>query len=222
MTNFKLFLLASAALVASSIFGSADARLPVCTSQETAADTCWKSCLLGGNCDVPDPDVDKTCAEENAILDEAEACCSQCSNEVEAIRACRCPSSEGGGNAETDTTVINEGSPQASAPLPLCTSQETAAASCWKDNKSCLLDDNCDVPDPDVDKTCAEENTMLDEAKACCSGCSDAVEAIRACRCPSESEAVTVESQDGTSSAMQAGAASFLSFAIMAGAWVAI
>ena len=177
-----------AALAVVQLAGVA-ALLPLCADQFTAATSCWATnkCLLQEDCDVPDPDPDKSCSEENGMLNEAAACCSDCTATVEAIRQCRGCSSADDDAANSDTGVTDNDEEDAeddpSALLKLCSDQLSAVTTCYAANKCAAVPD-CDAYDPDVDKTCVEEAGITDEFQSCCSACAGAAQAVLSCRCP--------------------------------------
>ena len=171
---------------------SVAALLPLCADQFTAATSCWagSKCLLQEDCDVPDPDPDKSCSEENEMLDEAAACCSDCTATVEAIRQCRgCSSAEDDANSDTgitDNDAEEDAEDEEDDPSTLlkpCSDQLSAVTTCYAANK-CTAVPECDAYDPDVDKTCAEEADITDDFQSCCSACAGAAQAVLSCRCP--------------------------------------
>ena len=179
------------------------ALLPLCADQFTAATSCWASsrCLgLQEDCDVPDPDPDKSCSEENKMLDEAATCCADCTATVEAIRQCRgCSSAEDdAANSDTGITDIDQEDAEddPSTLLKLCSDQLSAVTTCYAANKCAAVPD-CDAYDPDVDKTCVEAAGITDEFQSCCSACAGAAQAVRSCRCPED--VPTTNSVDDTS-----------------------
>ncbi len=127
------------------------------------------------------------------MLDEAAACCPDCTATVEAIRQCRgCSSAEddatsdtGTDNGSSNTEIVgeddNEDDP--SKPLKPCSDQLSAVTTCYAANK-CEADPKCDAYDPDVDKTCVEEADITDDFQSCCSACADEAQAVLSCRCP--------------------------------------
>ena len=167
------------------------ALLPLCADQFTAATSCWATnkCLLQEDCDVPDPDPDKSCSEENEMLDEAAACCSDCTATVEAIRQCRGCSSAEDDAANSDAGITDNDEEDAeddpSALLKLCSDQLSAVTTCYAANKCAAVPD-CDAYDPDVDKTCVEEAGITDEFQSCCSACAGVAQAVLSCRCPED------------------------------------
>ena len=179
------------------------ALLPLCADQFTAATSCWASsrCLgLQEDCDVPDPDPDKSCSEENKMLDEAATCCADCTATVEAIRQCRGCSSAEDDAANSDTGVTDNDEEDAeddpSTLLKPCSDQLSAVTTCYAANKCAAVPD-CDAYDPDVDKTCVEEAGITDEFQSCCSACAGAAQAVLSCRCPED--VPTTNSVDDTS-----------------------
>lgn len=172
------------------------ALLKACGSEETEATTCWatKLCAVGGECDIPDPDLDKTCTEENNILDEAASCCPSCKEQVEAIRSCRCPSTPTGSEesapsptppTDGETTANRDKEDDPTNPLPLCSDEMSAVDTCYAENIG-VCDNNCDAYDQDVDKTCTEEGGILSTFVSCCDVCSSQAVAVYDCRCGSE------------------------------------
>lgn len=141
-------------------------------------------------------DMDKTCAEEQEILDEAVACCPQCNQEVKAIRSCRCPSSESGPPPAPETTNPPAPTPPVPSPptagggdneddptsqLPLCKDELSVVDNCYATNiDQC---DNCDAYDSDTDKTCSEEEGVLNDFVSCCGVCSSQGVDVYDCRC---------------------------------------
>ena len=200
------------------------ALLPLCADQFAAADTCWATelCVVGGECDIPDQDPDKTCAEENETLDESEACCPACAAEVEAIRACRgCGGSGPSPNpptpnmapAPTPTDQMDD----PAEPLEPCADEIATADTCWSDNQ-CELVTDCDAVDPDTDKTCAEETQMIAEFQACCAACYAEAEEVLICRCPgSSSSGQVVESAAPPSGGGKKSAAVAVAAGVVAG-----
>ena len=141
-------------------------------------------------------DLDKTCSEENEILNEAAACCPSCSDQVEAIRLCRCPSSE---EQETNpspspppTTESSENNQEdntdnqddPTSQLPLCEDELSAVDTCYATNIG-ECDNNCDAYDSDTDKTCSEEEGVRNNFVNCCDVCSTEAVEVYECRCGS-------------------------------------
>lgn len=178
-------------LVALAVVHGVAALLPLCADQFTAATSCWATnkCLLQEDCDVPDPDPDKSCSEENEMLNEAAACCSDCTATVEAIRQCRGCSSAEDDAANSDTAITDNDEEDAeddpSTLLKPCSDQLSAVTTCYAANKCAAVPD-CDAYDPDVDKTCVEEAGITDEFQSCCSACAGAAQAVLTCRCPED------------------------------------
>ena len=78
----------------------------------------------------------------------------------------------------------------------------SAVTVCYASNK-CNAVPDCDAYDPDLDKTCVEEEEIANEFQQCCSACSGEAQAVLSCRCSGDStENVVVEDATNVAGSM--------------------